>query len=139
MTDTPIATLTLTFTDPTLEDDELQAAAEMLKAQMDDLEGIEAVDFVPDPNPPQSGKGAGFLLGLLKAEVSLASLKQVFTFLGDRWGNKPIKLKVKAPNGRELELEASSREEFEYAYQKAQEFLQGGITDPAILPQVQLE
>ena len=47
-------------------------------------------------------------------------------FLSDRIGNKPMKLKVKAPDGKEMELEASSRQEFDFVYQKAQDFLKGG-------------
>jgi hypothetical protein len=62
-------------------------------------------------------------LGLLTAEVNPANIKALFQFLGDRIGGKPIKLNLKAPDGRELSIEASSQAEFDYAYQKAQEFL----------------
>jgi|GEM_PF-3919317 len=48
---------------------------------------------------------------------------QMSETLGDRIGNKPIKLK--APDDRGLELEASSQAEFDYAYEKAQTFLKG--------------
>jgi len=65
------------------------------------------------------------LVGLLTTKVSIANFKKLGAFLGDRLGNKPIKLKVKAPDGREMELEASSQAEFDYAYQKAQDFLKG--------------
>jgi len=78
------------------------------------------------PNPPVVNKTAGAILfGLLTAEVSVANFKKLGAFLSDRLGNKPIKLKVKAPDGREMELEASSQQEFDYAYQKAQDFLKG--------------
>jgi hypothetical protein len=36
-------------------------------------------------------------------------------FVGDRLGNKPIKIKVKLADGREMEIEASSREELRAA------------------------
>ena len=38
---------------------------------------------------------------------------------------RPIRLRVKALDGRELGLEASSQTEFDFAYQKAQDFLKG--------------
>ncbi|MEH2301980.1 MAG: hypothetical protein V7K88_24090 [Nostoc sp.] len=38
-------------------------------------------------------------------------------------GNKSIKLGIQAPNGRELNLEASSREDLEFARQLAEDFV----------------
>ena len=75
------------------------------------MDGVK-VDRVPDPNPPEGSKAMfSFLWGLLQAEVSVASIKNLFGFLGDRIGNKPIKIKAKFGDGREFEVEASSREE----------------------------
>ena len=119
-------TLTIAFTDPELDGEELEAQAQNLLIQLKDLDEVEAVNRVLDPNPPAGNKTVGgFLVGLLMTEVSVANFKKLGAFLGDRLGNKPVKLKVKAPDGRELELEASSREEFDYAYEKAQAFLKG--------------
>ena len=119
-------TLTIAFTDPALDKDEREAQAQNLLVQLKDLDEVEAVNRVLDPNPPARNKTVGgFLVGLLMTEVSVANFKKLGAFLGDRLGNKPVKLKVKAPDGRELELEASSREEFDYAYEKAQAFLKG--------------
>ena len=119
-------TLTIAFNDPDLKNEDLEEQAQNLFAQMRDLDEIETVDRVLDPNPPAGNKAiGGILVGLLTAEVSVANFKKLGAFLGDRLGNKPVKLKVKAPDGRELELEASSREEFDYAYEKAQAFLKG--------------
>ena len=119
-------TLTIAFTDPELGSEELEAQAQNLLVQLKDLDEVETVNRVLDPNPPAGNKAiGGILVGLLTAEVSVANFKKLGAFLGDRLGNKPVKLKVKAPDGRELELEASSREEFDYAYEKAQAFLKG--------------
>jgi len=126
MTDSSNITLTIAFNDPALNREEREAQAQNLLAQMRDLDEIERVDRVLDPNPPVVNKTAGAILfGLLTAEVSVANFKKLGAFLSDRLGNKPIKLKVKAPDGREMELEASSQQEFDYAYQKAQDFLKG--------------
>ena len=122
----PTVTLTIAFNDPDLDSEELDAQAQNLLAQMRDLDEIETVDRVLDPNPPEGNKAiGGMLVGLLMAEVSVANFKKLGAFLGDRLGGKPIKLKVKAPDGRELELEASSQQEFDYVYEKAQAFLKG--------------
>jgi hypothetical protein len=113
--------LTIAFNDPNLDDAEQDA--QTLISQLEDLEDVETAR-VPDPNPPAGNKAIGAIIfGLLTAEVSPANFKKLAGFLGDRLGNKPIKLKVKAPDGRELEVEASSKEELDYALQKAQEFI----------------
>jgi hypothetical protein len=81
-------------------------------------------DRVLDPHPPAGNKALGsFLFGLLTLEVSKANFQKLAAFLGQRLGNKPIKFKVKTPDGRELEVEASSKEELDYAIQKAQDFI----------------
>jgi hypothetical protein len=119
-------TLTIAFNDPDLDAEDRDEAVQHLMAQMREVDEVEAVDRGRDPNPPEGNKAVGgFLVGLLMAEVSVANFKKLGAFLGDRIGNKPIKLKVKTPDGRELELEASSRAEFDYAYAKAQDFLKG--------------
>ncbi len=38
----------------------------------------------------------------------------------------PIELVVKAPDGREVSIKASNREEFEFAMQQAKAFLDAG-------------
>lgn len=122
----PSVMLTIDFNTPELDAEETDEIVQNLMAQMRDLDEVEAVDRVVDPNPPAGNKAVGgFLVGLLMAEVSVANFKKLGAFLGDRIGNKPIKLKVKAPDGREMELEASSQQEFDYAYEKAQAFLKG--------------
>ena len=126
MADEPNVTLTIDLNNPDLDAEETDEAIQNLLAQMRELDEIEAVDRVHDPNPPEGNKAiGGFVVGLLMTEVSVANFKKLGAFLGDRLGNKPIKLKVKAPDGREMELEASSQAEFDYAYQKAQAFLNG--------------
>jgi hypothetical protein len=106
-----------------LDNEDLQAEAENLRPQLEEVDGVAAADLVAVEDTPKNAKGGGFLLGLLNLEVNPANIKSLFKFLSDRFGNKPIKLVVKGTDGRELNLEASSREEFDFAYQKAQDFL----------------
>ena len=116
--------VTISLTELGLDDEDLEAEVQNLLPQLRDVDGVEDADLVAVENAPRNTKAlGGFLLGLLNAEVNVANIKTVFVFLSDRLGNKPIKMVLKAPDGRELDLEASSREEFEFAVQKAQDFL----------------
>lgn len=118
--------ITIALVDASLSDEELQEKVENLLPQLREVDGVEDADLVPVEQAPKDSKAlGGFLLGLLQAEVSITNIKAVFGFLGDRLGGKPIKLTLKAPDGRELSIEASSQAEFDFAYQKAQEFLKG--------------
>ncbi|MBD2778057.1 hypothetical protein [Iningainema tapete] len=124
MTDTSNVKLTITFINPDLDDEEKDEEVQKLQAQMKELAEVEEVNRVSDPNPPTRSKGfVSFLTGLLMAEVSPANIKKLFGFLSERLGNKPIKIAVKAPDGREITVEASSKEEFDFAMQKALDFL----------------
>ncbi len=104
--------LTIAFQDPNTPIDKQEALTQSLWQQLKKMEGIK-VDRVPDPNPPPEGSRAmlSFLWGLLQADVSLTSIRNLFGFLGDRLGNKPIKIKAKFTDGREVDIEVSSREE----------------------------
>ena len=114
---------TIAFNDSNLDNDELEAQAQNLLAQMRDLDEVETVDRVLDPNPPAGNKAiGGMLVGLLTAQVNLANAQKLLGFLGDRLGNKTIELEVEA-NGKKLKVKASSREELEAAIAAAQKFI----------------
>jgi len=116
--------LTVTISDPDLDVEELQQTVERLLPQIREVDGVEAADLVISEDAPEGSKAVGgFLLGMLTAEVSPANIKKLINFLGDRLGGKQIELMVKAKDGRELSLKAGSQAEFDYAFQKAQEFL----------------
>ena len=117
--------MTISLTELDLDDEELQAEVQTLLPQFREVDGVEDADLIAVENAPKKTKAlGGFVLGLLNLKVNPANVKTVFKFLGDRLGNKPIKIVLKAPDGRQLNLEANSREEFEFAFQKAQDFLQ---------------
>lgn len=114
MSTAPKLELTLSFQDAESPEKQ-EKLTQTLWQQMRQIDGVK-VDRVSDDNPPEGSKTFGaFLLGLLKATVTLDGLKSLFGFLGDRLGNKPIKIKAKFADGREVELEASSREELALA------------------------
>ncbi|BAZ39550.1 hypothetical protein NIES4101_55040 [Calothrix sp. NIES-4101] len=124
MTESPNLLLTIDFNDPDLNDEENEEQVQNLQRELRELEGVETIEPVVDLNPPIRHKAiVSFLTGILMAEVNPANLKRLFTFLSDRLGNKAIKVKIKTPDGRELEVEVSSKEEFEYAIAQAEKFI----------------
>ncbi|QSJ16711.1 sugar ABC transporter permease [Nostoc sp. UHCC 0702] len=116
--------VTISLAELGLDDEELQKQVEILRPQLEEVDGVENANLVPVENAPKGTKSiSGFVWGLIKAQIKPANIPALFKFLSDRFGNKPIKIGVKAPDGRELTVEASSREEFEFALQKAEDFL----------------
>jgi hypothetical protein len=118
--------LTIELSDLNRSEEELDRTVRLLKNDLDQMDEVESVNRLANLNVPEGSKSGGdFLIKLLNVEVTPANCMKVMKFLGDRLGNKPLKLKVKKPDGNEIELEASSREEFEYLSQQAQRFLTG--------------
>lgn len=114
---------TITFNDLDLDEEEKDEQAQRLIAELKQIDEVDAVGRVLDPNPPEGNKAlGGFLAGLLMAEVNVANAKKLMGFLGDRLGGKPIELAVEA-NGKKLTVKAHSREELEAAIKAAQDFI----------------
>lgn len=117
-------TLTLAFIDPDLDAEERETLAQRILQDFQEMEEVESAGRVPDLNPPEGSKAfAGFLVGLLTAEVSVANSKRLLSFLGQRLSNQPIELSLEA-HGKKLTVKASSQEEFAFAMQQAQAFLE---------------
>lgn len=117
--------LAIAFNDPDMEPEERDEQAQRLLAELKQVDEVESVERMLDPNPPEGNKSlGGFLVGMLLAEVNPANGKKLLGFLGDRLGGKPIELSVEA-NGRKLTVKAHSREELEAAIKLAQEFISG--------------
>lgn len=114
---------TIAFNDPDLDSEERDQQAQRFMAELRQMDEVDAVDRVLDPNPPEGNKAiGGMLVGLLTAQVSAANAQKLMEFLGDRLGGKPIELSVEA-NGKKLTVKAHSREELEAAIKAAQDFL----------------
>ncbi len=114
---------TIAFNDPDLDSEELDEQAQRLVSELKQIDEVDEVNRVIDPNPPQGNKSmGGFLVGLLAAEVSAANAKKLLGFLGDRLSGKAIEFTVEG-NGKKLSVKANSREELEFAIKAAQDFL----------------
>lgn len=115
--------LTINFNDPDLEPEERDEQVQRLITELKQMDEVDSVDRVPDPNPPEGNKAlGGFLVGLLAAEVNVANAKKLMGFLGDRLSGKLIELEVEA-NGKKLKVSAHSLEELKAAIQEAQDFV----------------
>ncbi|MDM9582618.1 MULTISPECIES: hypothetical protein [unclassified Nostoc] len=114
---------TIAFNDPDLDAEEKDEQVQRLITELKQIDELDAVGRVLDPNPPEGNKAlGGFLVGLLMAEVNTANAKKLVGFLGDRLGGKPIELSVEA-NGKKLSVKAHSREELEAAIKAAEDFI----------------
>jgi hypothetical protein len=77
--------LTIAFTDPDLDLDEREEQKQRFSTELKDLDEVETVDRIPDPNPPEGNKAIGsFLMGILTTEVTTANAAKLLGFLGDR-------------------------------------------------------
>lgn len=115
--------LVIDFNDPNLEAEERERQAQSLMVELKQMDEIESVKRVRDPNPPEGSKAlSSFLVGLLMAEVSTENAKRLLKFLRDRLGNKPIELEIEA-NGKSLKVKAHSKEELETAIKAALDFI----------------
>ncbi|MEI2577430.1 hypothetical protein [Scytonema sp. PRP1] len=121
MADTSNVKLTITFTDPDLDDQDKDEEVQKLLAQMKDLHEVEAVDRVVNANAPERTKSVtGWVVAQLIAFVKPENVKQLWGFLSDRLANKVIELEAEA-NGKKVKIKASSQQELEAAVKAIQE------------------
>jgi hypothetical protein len=124
MTEQAIMKITVVIQDKELDDVNLQEFTESLCQQITEADGVEQANLVAVEKPPEGSRAlGGFLLGMLTVEVNHTNIKSLFRFLWDRLGGKTIKMSIETPDGRKLNVEASSQEEFEFAVQQAKKFI----------------
>ena len=115
--------LQIAFNDPVLDDEEREGEVQKLLNELKQLDEVENVERVRDPNPPEGNKAlGGFLVGMLMAEVKFANLRKLFGFLHDRLSGKIIELHVEV-NGKKLRVKARSQAELAAAIAAAQQFI----------------
>ncbi len=110
MTEQPLVQITFGPSDPGLEDEERKQFSKRVLAELRDLDEVERADRAEVLSPEEGMKGFGTLIGFLTAEVTLPNLKGVLSWMGDRFSDQPMKVKVKVGD-QETELEARSRKE----------------------------
>jgi hypothetical protein len=115
--------LTINFNDPEADAEELDEEVQRLLRQMRDIDEVEAVDRVLDPNPPEGNKAVlGFIVGMLTAQVNPNNVKSLMGFLRDRLSGKAIELEIES-HGKKLTVKAHSQAELIAAIEAAQKFI----------------
>jgi hypothetical protein len=122
MTTPSTVEVTISLSDPDLDEQELQDKVQNLLPQIREVDGVEEASLVEAQAAPEYAKGNGFIVGTIRAAIAPGS-KALFDFLKERLSGKPIEMTVKAADGRELTIKAENKEKFDYAFAKAQEFL----------------
>jgi hypothetical protein len=125
MSETPNLEITFGLSDPELEDEEKLNFAQKLLSQLRDCDQVETVDRTEDLNP-EIGSRSGFatIIGFLTAEVSIKNITAFAKFLGERIGDKSLKIKVKMGDN-EVELEAKSSQELKQLEEVAHRLMDG--------------
>lgn len=123
MTDELTIQFTFAVDDPKLDDEQRQKIAQKLLPQLRSLDEVEKVERTEDLNLEVGSKpGFATLTGFLTAEVSVKNIKAFLSFLGDRLGDKPVVVNVKAGD-KEVKIEAKSRQELLEAQRVVKELL----------------
>ncbi len=126
MADTSDIKLTITFIDEDLDAEEKDEEAERLLTQLQELDEVEAVNRVIELDAPVGSKSiTGYVVGKVIALVKSQGVKQVWSFLTDRLGNKSIEIEVEltqqSGESKKVKVKANSREELQAAVNAIQE------------------
>ncbi len=124
MSETPVQ-VTITLSDTQLKDEELQEAVQNLQLELREVEGVSYADLIPVEQASPNSKGiGGFLLGQLKALVTLKHLKTLVSFFGHNLFGKTVKIKAEG-NGKKLEIELSRPEDIDKVMPRVEAFING--------------
>ncbi|MDH6101371.1 sugar ABC transporter permease [Chrysosporum ovalisporum ANA283AFssAo] len=93
--------LTISLTGLGLNNEDLQAKRQNLLPQSTKVNRVEDADLVPVENAPKNTKTlSSFYFKFFNAEVNIPSIKTLFNLLSAPLANKPMKMVLKAPNGK---------------------------------------
>ena len=118
--------ITIAIQDSDLDNEELQEETQNLLEQIEESETVEKADLVAVDKAPEGSKAlGGFIIGMLTTEVGQNNVNSLIRFLKNFFmggDNKKIELELKTPDGRDIKVTASSREDVDYVFQKVQEW-----------------
>ncbi|UXE63893.1 MAG: hypothetical protein KA717_15885 [Woronichinia naegeliana WA131] len=116
MTTDATVKLTISLIDPELDAEELDEETQQLWIELNQLEEVEKVERVADPNPPEGSKAiVSSLVGLLKAEVSISNGLKLIRFLGNCFkGRSTIEISGEV-KGKKFKIKVGSSEELPVA------------------------
>lgn len=121
----PMLSITLTLSDPQVDDEQLQADTLTLQDQIAEVEGVNDVYATPATQAPVNAKSiGGAIINVLTAEITPQALMSVLNFLGGRLFNRTIEIEAEA-NGKTLKVKVSNAKDLEFAIEQAKRFLEG--------------
>ena len=110
MTDQPLIQLTFGLSNLDIDDDERLKFSKRVLPELRDLDEVERADRTEASSSDTGEKGFSTLVGFLTADVTLPNLNAFTSWMGDRFSDQPMKVKVKVGE-QEVELEARSKTE----------------------------
>jgi len=135
MTEQPSIEITFGSSDPELEDDERLRFSKRILSELRDLDEVERAERTENESSESGEKGFATLVGFLTADVTLSNLKEFTGWMGDRFSDQPMKVKVKVGE-QEVELEARSKAELAQIEDVANSLLTkmsaGGVQDAGV-------
>jgi CHAT domain len=111
MTNNSNIKLTIAFNDPELDPEELDVQSQRLMAELRDMDEVETVDRVLDPNPPGGNKSlGGFVPGMLATEIKPVNFNSLLDLVGDRYAQKSVEMEIEVGD-RKIKVKATSQAE----------------------------
>ena len=118
----PTLTVTLTYSDPGLDDEEREALALNLYQELRSADEFGEVRRVSEVAPPGSKSIGAQVIGALAAVVSATSLKAFFAYLSERWRGREITVEIDF-GANTVKLVANSKEDLVLAHNTAANLL----------------
>lgn len=110
MTEIPLIQVTFGPSDAALDDEQRLQFSQRVLPELRGLDEVEQADRAENGSTETGMKGFDTLVGFLNADVTLPNLKAFAGWMGDRFSDQPMKVKVKVGE-QEVEIEARSSQE----------------------------
>lgn len=95
MPEQPLIQITFGLNDSELEDRQRLEFSTRVLRELRDLDEVERADRTEVFSAEAGAKGFETLLGFLTADVTVSGLKEFAGWMGDRFADQPMKVKVK--------------------------------------------
>ena len=110
MTENPLIQVMFGPSDASLDDEQRLQFSQQMLPELRRLDEVERADRAENFSTETGMKGFETLVGFLTAEVTLPNMKEFAGWLGDRFSDQPMKVKVKVGD-QKVEIEARSSKE----------------------------
>ncbi|MEM6502024.1 MAG: hypothetical protein AAF685_09315 [Cyanobacteria bacterium P01_C01_bin.89] len=111
----------------------LERQTQGLYRDLQRLDGIQIVERVADPNPPEGNfAGGGWLPGKLAIQFVAKGAGKLVGVISQKLGGRVIAIEVKGPYGGEYKIEVKNSDDFERVARVAQKLALGESIDGGI-------